>query len=51
MLTLEEYSWVSMAKRGKYKPKEENVRKLFAFIKQIEQKQQNQEKELSNKVS
>jgi hypothetical protein len=33
-------------KRGKYTPKEENVRKLFAFIKQIEQKQQNQEKEL-----
>jgi hypothetical protein len=38
-------------KRGKYTPKEENIRKLFAFIKQIEQKQQNQEKELSNKVS
>ena len=34
-------------KRGKYTPKEENVKKLFAFIKQIEQKQQNKEKELS----
>jgi hypothetical protein len=38
-------------KRGKYTPKEENVRKLFAFIKQIEQKQQNQEKELPIKDS
>lgn len=25
-----------MKKRGKYKPKEENVRKLYAFLKQIE---------------
>lgn len=33
-------------KRGKYTPKEENVRKLFAFIKQIEQKQQNKENKL-----
>ena len=24
-----------MKKRGKYKPKEENVRKLYAFLKQI----------------
>jgi hypothetical protein len=34
-------------KRGKYQPKAENVKKLFAFIKQIEQKQQNKENELS----
>lgn len=33
-------------KRGKYTPKEENVRKLFAFIKQIEGKQQNSTKEV-----
>ena len=26
----------------KYKPKEENIRKLFAFLKKEEQKQQNQ---------
>jgi len=34
-------------KRGKYKPKPENVRKLFAFIKQLEEKQQSEKKELS----
>ena len=33
-------------KRGRYTPKEENVRKLFAFIKQIEGKQQNTPKEV-----
>lgn len=32
--------------RGKYKPKEENVHKLMAFLKKLEQKQQNQIKEL-----
>lgn len=35
--------------RGKYKPKEENVRKLFAFLKKLEQKQQNEINQLSNK--
>lgn len=34
-------------KRGKYTPKEENVKKLFAFIKQIEEKQQSEKKQLS----
>lgn len=31
-------------KRGKYTPKAENVKKLFAFIKQIEEKQQSEKK-------
>jgi hypothetical protein len=33
--------------RGKYKPKEDNVQKLIAFLKKLEQKQQNEKKELS----
>ena len=37
------------SKRGKYTPKEENIKKLFAFIKQIEQKQQNNPKEVTHK--
>jgi len=37
-------------KRGKYTPKEENVRKLFAFIRQIDGTQENKEKETYNKT-
>jgi len=35
-------------KRGKYTPKEENVRKLFAFIRQIEDKKDSKEKKPYN---
>ena len=34
--------------RGKYKPKEDNVQKLIAFLHKLE-KQQKDKKELSNK--
>jgi len=34
--------------RGKYKPKEENVRKLFAFLKKEQQDQTKEDKTINN---